>query len=452
MATQLREAIEEFIKGRLETKLETIDKEIKKAKKKERDTSELEEKHGRTIEGHVRETWLAEHARRAASANIATHVIKYMHPGAKGSSVYFDDSAQELAARRDNWVGTHDIDKADRTDDMLATASALALPKLFGVKCGAKTFLDSASHDSQELAHAMSDDTQLGLQWAKAFANVCSTSGDTGGPVTDRRAKQIYFPVGDSYHLLAPLFPTSMVHTVGELVNDARWSEEAQEAFKARKDNKPSDHGYKVHAGMAIQKFGGANPQNIGQLNVVRGGKVKLLSAIPPTWQGTMRPRYGMDTVFNYLFGGRRPVIGITRGLTNFLCRVRAYNNWDIRKARAIIVDKLVDQLVQFMAEHHAELQPGWSADPKCGLNRYEMLWLDPKRAQDDHNFKHDWHNSDWQHEVADMFAVWFNAQLRYYSTDEGELNVTKVEQREWRKLAEQALIDYMGGEPYDNE
>jgi CRISPR-associated protein Csy1 len=234
-------------------------------------------------------------------------------------------------------------------------------------------------------------------------------------------------------------------------INDARWSEQAKEAFEAQKKNLPSENGYKTFPDMAVQKFGGAQPQNISQLNLVRGGTTKLLASLPPTWQTVLRPPQRAYSVFPRIFGARPEVQGIVRGLTNFLCRVRAYNNWDIRKARAIIVDKLVDQLVQFTAQFHEELEPGWSDDPKCQLNREEKLWLDPERARSDKNFKYAWYELQWERKVADSFGEWFNEQLRYHSADKGELNVTEVEQREWRKLAEQALTDLMGGEPYAN-
>ena len=59
-----------------------------------------------------------------------------------------------------------------------------------------------------------------------------------GGAASHTLAKQLYFPLpDDGYHLLAPLFPTALVHGVHTHLQEARFSDAAKAARAARRAN-----------------------------------------------------------------------------------------------------------------------------------------------------------------------------------------------------------------------
>ncbi len=56
-------------------------------------------------------------------------------------------------------------------------------------------------------------------------------------------AKQIFFPVNDNeYHLLSPLYPSSLMQVLYQRVGSSRYGESAKETRKAKKDKKYSSN------------------------------------------------------------------------------------------------------------------------------------------------------------------------------------------------------------------
>ena len=430
----LRDVLENFIQSqRLGPKLEEIDKGIAKDKEEGKPVLELEDKRRELVVEHERERWIEGAAKRAWQIKLATHAPKFMHPDAKGTSVYLYKPKEDAG---EGWVSTAGLG-GERVDDVVGNAAALDVYKLLKLEHKGETVLQRAERCCDELAAAMSDDKEKASAWMKDLVRTMSSGEDVE---SHRLAKQIYFPLTDGeYHLLAPLFPSSLVHALHVRLQDAQFSDEAKAARKARKDGKYCDHGYQDYPNLAVQAFGGTKPQNVSLLNSVRRGEAWLLPSFPPAWRtDPARAPLGVDTVFRRWFGGRRRVRELTKSLAEFLASTD-YNNVSIRRTRAAMVDAVVDEFVQFTAELH-ELQPGWSADAACKLNSEEALWLDPGRAPDDSVFASGLQSSEWQQKVAARFANWLNAALRFHSKKKGELPLGDAEHRAWQDLAEQAL------------
>lgn len=233
---------------------------------------------------------------------------------------------------------------------------------------------------------------------------------------------------GSGYHLLAPLFPTSLVHHVHGLLREARFGEAAKAAREASKHKQPWPHGFSEYPNLAIQKFGGTKPQNISQLNSERYGENWLLASLPPHWERQeVRAPLQQVSVFEHDFGRSPEVARLTRTLRRFLATT-THNNLAIRQHRAQLVGQICDEALHY-ADRLRELEPGWSASPDCRLHEAEQIWLDPLRVHTDEAFMRRRLWADWPMEVSERFANWLNRTI----TSKG-LVMGEAEAGHWRQ------------------
>jgi CRISPR-associated protein Csy1 len=429
-ARKIRAVIEEFLKERLQPKLEEIDKD--EGKLSENDTNGLAKLHlkrEKAMASYEREAWIADAAKRVEKIVLATHAIKYMHPDAKGSCLYsFGNSkAGELV------IGTHTVQEECKPDFVCNSAANLDVCSFLREDVDGCSLLSRVIDNDSAFKSALGDDPEEAQSWTDAFAGITQQKGR---PASHKLAKQIYWPLGKGeYHLLAPLFPTSLAHVVWNTIREDRFSEDSKEARTACKAGKPHTQGYREYPNLAVQKYGGTKPQNISQLNSERHGENYLLPSYPPTWVSeVVKPPLHVKSVFEWRFGQRRRVREFIKTLRNFLLNVQNVNNIRIRKKRAELVGAMVDELFSFAAEIQ-ELPSGWSKDNDCRLNLSEQCWLDPGRAQEDEAFATGYRKGDWQDEVCQRFGNWFNARL----TDKS-LKMGGVEAREWQSILDKEL------------
>lgn len=406
-AEQIQHTITVFLQGRLQPKLD-------KLKDGEDDVRR------KLLAEHEPQTWIADAARRVSQIQQVTHALKFTHPDAKGSSLSTSGNphADPLV------VGSHTLADA-LPADVVGNAAALDVYKFLRLDVDGKSLLDRAMAGDPILASALSDDADLARKWMAAFATLPEPNDK---PATHKLAKQLYWPLGEGrYHLLAPLFSTSLAQVVWAGVRKDRFSDEAKAAREARREKRAHPHGYREYPHLAIQKFGGTKPQNISQLNSERHGENWLLPSLPPNWQSDpIRPPFFAESVFARRFSNRRDVKELTRILRDFLRSVAKpdLNNIRIRNKRAELVGYIRDELLQFAAEIH-EIDGGWSRDERCRLNPTEQCWLDPKRAVTDEEFAAQWRRGDWRDEICRRFSNWLNAAI---STDRTPMGQAEAE------------------------
>lgn len=369
----------------------------------------------------ISEAWLDDAARRAAQIQAVTHSLKPMHPDAKGTSLFCEPSSLPQLQE----IGSHNL-VASFDTDVVGNAAALDVYKFLKLTHQGQTFLEMALDGDVDFGKALTNDAALAASWMAAFASVARPRGK---PRSHTLAKQIYWLVSDdphadqSYHLLAPLYPTSLVHQLYLTLQSDRFSEEAKAAREARKAGAPHDCAVREYPNLAIQKLGGTKPQNISQLNSERRGDNCLLASLPPVWQSfSVRPLLHSDSLFKR-FGSHQGVRGLVRQLRHLLKLSAA--TMPIRQHRDELVDAIIDELLQFTALY-GELSPGWSRADDCRLPRAHRKWLDPEGA--------DGPVQDVSDEVADDFARWLNVQLS------SPLPVGDPEFLHWRKRARDVL------------
>ncbi|RQB61931.1 type I-F CRISPR-associated protein Csy1 [Pseudomonas aeruginosa] len=404
----LRQLIESFIQERLQGKLDKLH-------------PDEDDKRQTLLATHRREAWLADAARRVGQLQLVTHTLKPIHPDARGSNLH----SLPQAPGQPGLAGSHELgDKL--VSDVVGNAAALDVFKFLSLQYQGKNLLNWLTEDSAEAVQALSDNAEQAREWRQAFIDITAVKG---APASHSLAKQLYFPLpGSGYHLLAPLFPTSLVHHVHALLREARFGDAAKAAREARNRRESWPHGFSEYPNLAIQKFGGTKPQNISQLNSERYGENWLLASLPPHWEGQeVRAPLQQASVFEHHFGQSPEVAELTSTLRRFLAAT-AHNNLAIRQYRAQLVGQICGEALQYAARLR-ELEPGWSASPDCRLHEAEQLWLDPLRVHTDEAFMRRRLWGDWPVEVSERFANWLNQALTSKRLVMGE-----AEAKQWRQ------------------
>jgi CRISPR-associated protein Csy1 len=419
-----RSAIASFIEARRETKL----------KGKEDDPN--------TTSKYDYATWLADAARRVGQIQAVTHVLKATHPDARGNSLH---AAPDTLPQHTE-IGTHLLGEG-YAEDVVGNAAALDVFKFLKSEVDGRRRLDWMQAGDDDLRNALHPDSSIASSWMEGFSSLVRSDPM---PTSHEAAKQVYWlsgkqPSNDAdYHLLQPLFSSSLAHAVHADIQDARFGESnklARQAFRAREAHEASYHDYR---NLVVRKLGGTKPQNISQLNSERGGINYLLASLPPPkWdQDRFRHLLGIETALDR-FAHFKGVRFLVKTLADFLLSDpdRAMQTRDRREA---IEQALGFQLPVFAASIQSGSEPGWTRNPLCRLPLCEQLWLDPERTelppregyeQEDDDFFAAYQRGDWPDEVASRFANWVNAQLH-------EAGLTTVGDTEYKHWARQAIID----------
>ncbi|MBT2774468.1 type I-F CRISPR-associated protein Csy1 [Halomonas sp. ISL-60] len=370
------------------------------------------------------DNWINDAARRVGQLQVVTHSLKPIHPDAKGSNLY----APPESLINHRLVGSHVL-PADFAGDVVGNAAALDVYKFLKLQFEGKSLLERALENDSEFAKALSDKPEQAQVWINAFAAITEPRGEHA---SHTRGKQLYWLVGDEalengdFHLLAPLYATSLAHRVFQTINHDRFSEEAKEARKAKREGKYAEQPVHSYPNLAVQKMGGTKPQNISQLNSERGGNNYLLASMPPSWEKQkVSPPYNVDSIFQR-FEKLNSVKKILSTLSWFLASDPS-PNVHTRSRVDNIHGSLIDELMVFTSQFY-ELPAGWSNNDQCKLPDEETYWLDPERAEDDEQFRQARKNTDWATTVRQRFSNWLNGKLSK------KLSLGDVEFRHWQK------------------
>ncbi|MBD3587537.1 MULTISPECIES: type I-F CRISPR-associated protein Csy1 [Salinimonas] len=426
----LSEKIRDYIDSRKRDKLEKFDKDTQKgvsaASTEDVAAYELQRTALRvTEEGRFKPVnWLSDAANRAKQLQLVTHALKFTHSDAKGTSLFAN--ANKSAS---TFISTSSINNPKI--DVVGNAAALDVGKLLLLESDNGKLLANfvQQNDMSPFEPFAESKAQLN-DWLGGF-KLAVTAKD---PTSHKLSKQLYWPVDDDYHLVLPLYGTSLSQEIFERVQYARFSEEQKEARAARRSEKMSDIATIEFQDIAVQGFGGTKPQNISQLNSGRGGRAFLLSSSPPAWQSQQKPPLKVKSIFRGPFSRR--VYGQIMGLKKFLvANLNKRSDMKIRTERARRIEDIVDQLVAYGTGVRTS-SPGWSSLPDCHLPLHQKLWLDPKRRDFDKEFENEFDKKEWQGLVAADFSRFLNTELEKNS----DIATGDVEFMQWKVLTAQEL------------
>lgn len=427
----LSEKIRDYIDSRKQDRLDKFDKDTQKSVKAVSAENvaayEMERAALRVSEEDRFKpaNWLSDAASRAKQLQLVTHALKFTHSDAKGTSLFTQkEPLSDLPL-----ISTSSLESPKI--DVVGNAAALDVGKLLLLEQDdGKLLVNFIQQDDMSPFEPLAESTEQLVDWLAGF-KLAVTAKD---PSSHKLAKQLYWPIDDDYHLLLPLYATSLSQEMFERVQHARFSEEQKEARAARRTEKMSELVTIEFPDVAVQAFGGTKPQNISQLNSGRGGRSFLLSSAPPTWQSQEKPPLKVKSIFRGPFS--RKVYGHLIGLKKFLvANLNKRNVWEIRAERARRIDDIVDQLVAYGASVRS-FPAGWSSHPDCHLPLHQKLWLDPNRRAFDKEFEDEFDKKEWQGLVAADFSRFLNAELEKNS----DIATGDVEFVQWKVLTAQEL------------
>lgn len=412
MELTLSDAIADYIEQRKQVKLEPLQKARDKVLDKTDDPTAISVANAQYHEfaAPIEEAfkainWLTDAARRAKQISLATHAAKFTHSDAKASSILVTEFEQDKVG----YITTASLTK--KAIDAVGNAAVLDVAKLLKISVNNESLIDQLQNKHVNALKAFTDDPALLSEWRAGFEKALGDENIAGHTLT----KQLYYPVNlgndeAGYHLLCPLFSSSLAHELYQQVRKTRFGD-SKEIRDARKKGYFHAELAESFPSTAVQKFGGSKPQNISQLNSERYGQSFLLNCAPPTYQAQNTPPMSSSTIFNREFSYETSAW--TREFKAFLTGLTEQDrNFKTRYRRDYgFVQPLLDSLFNYAVKiQNLSEYAGWSNDSECQMKREHVLWLDVNNPQA--AFQSAREKGDWLEVVANDFALWLLRKL----------------------------------------
>ncbi|QPT14016.1 type I-F CRISPR-associated protein Csy1 [Serratia rubidaea] len=423
----LVQSIIAYVDSRRQPKLEAFDKDTEKKLAGLSDALEIAAVRQRAAEQRreleqryeVR-NWLTDAAKKSWQIKFATHAPKYSHGDSKSCGIL----SKSVCLENQNYMSSVCINNP--VVDAIGNAAVFDVVKLLLQKIDGMALIDFLEKDDSSVFRAFSNDEDLVHEWMSCFKNMLRNDELKSHFLS----KQLYFPIGDNqYHLLSPLFSSSLAQALHQRLAQARFSEQAKAISAAVRAGKWHAETRVMYPNLAVQSMGGTKPQNISYLNSTRGGRNWLLNCAAPQWLTQSKPPLKHTSIFYRSSEFSAIARDAVRQLRAYLLSVQPRDStMEIRQRRAAGVDEVIDMLFSYAAGlQNLEAQAGWSAEAECRLKRSQQLWLDPLRGRVDPDFRAEREAGDWQREIALDFGVWLNRQLEHE-----QMLFSEVERREW--------------------
>lgn len=385
-AIALRQLIDQFLRDKLAAKL-----------KKGADEKTVGEQ-------FELKTWLTDAAKLSGQLKFATHVLKATHPDAKGTNILCSPKPQNLKG----YVCTSSLAKVE--PDVVGNAAAQAVCGLLNLTFENRKLFQLFAERDKDLLSILTDSGCATSEIVESFDQLTI---DRSQKSSHTLAKQVYWLIGDDptmdsqFHLLTPLYASSLAQHVYNHVEDKRFGQAAKEARQARRNQEYVATVIVEYPDMVVQKLGGSKPQNISKLNSSRRGTNYLFASLPPQWEQTNQPPRDKSIFSSY---------ALHKHTRTEIEQFRLFLGSDPPKTidTRIAVEKYcrsIAKAVQDVAVRYLTLEPGWSTT--SNLDQDEQLWLDPLRAELNQAFAVAYEDKLWQADICKKFANWLQAKLQ---------------------------------------
>jgi len=403
----LQDKVKAYIDKRATDKLEDFDKKAEKQKGTASPNDwlglapQLAEEREQLQQKYHCNAWLTDAAKRAKQINLVTHAPKFTHSDTRSMGILNREGEESPT---ECYLTSSSLKKPEI--DVVGNAAALDVAGLLQLQSDGGSLLGEIANGHSATLKALADSEEQYQDWLQGFRLALQSRELASGQLS----KQIYFPVAEGYHLLSPLYATSLSQALYQRLIDVAYKEEEKASRQAKRKKMFHPGIATYYPNVAQQSFGGTKPQNISKLNTSRYGRGFLLSCQPPVWQRQVKPPVTGKRSFWAGYARR------CRKTADFLKLYleRIYEQPSIKERRDFrgeLVDELIDTLLLYAAEIQGmKEQAGWSRD--CDLSRAEQLWLDPYRGAEDADFRQEREQNDWQPEIAQQFASWLNHKI----------------------------------------
>ena len=334
--------------------------------------------------------WLPNAASRARQISISSHPCTFSHPSSrKNNNGYVTSIVSKAQYRNDGFLRSGNVKVAS---DALGNAAALDVYK----------FLTLRMDDGLELLEHIKNDSDIaksvlslkGHKYEALKSGFLAMVENSSENITSLRIKQVYFPIGNDYHLLSMLSNSGIMYHLRKKLDGMRFGDDIKELREKRKKLEFSENGFMEVSHLTTMGFGGTKPQNISVLNSANGGKVHLLHSMPPNLQSrniyfpksnffgeTLRDWELRDTFF---------------ALEKIF--KRDYNNKNIREGREYRYEEIVDKIIKKMWQAR-EVAHEQYYEKNSTLRVHQKIWLlDEQKRQD---------NDEWLEKLLKEVASW---------------------------------------------
>jgi CRISPR-associated protein Csy1 len=378
-----------------------------------------------TNEKYSLENWLIDASQRAKQLSLTSHPAKFVHPNAKASSIIVNPKKGNDGLLRS---GNVEVEL-----DVFGNAAALDVEKFLRVELhDKKTVLQHLEQNTDLIKQQFETANTKFEEIRNGFMQIKLSDLDQ----SSEKLKQVYFPVGEDYHLLSILNASGIIYKLKEKVNGLRFSEENKVLREELKKAKPAEIKGNITdvLGLTSIGYGGTKPQNISTLNNQNGGVSFLLLSIPPTLvrRRTQPPK--KDFFNDCLWAGL-----FKRDFEQFH-KVLSWrkNNKEIRDLRDDTVLDSLEKIILLLSSIR-RIESGWSdSDTYDDLVRWQKIWLDDKYIEIRNDEKQ---NQDYLTKAQSYFANWFIGHYKHATKDNKLLGDDDIAQIKKVLKEEQELL-----------
>ncbi len=309
--------------------------------------------------------WLKKRVDDIDKCTLATHVGKFTHPDI--SEINFLASYD---AGVDGYVTTQ---RSKRTMDLAPNSANYSGSSklLYIVLENGKTVLENILDKEESVVR---DINSVGVSFDDVLTKVQALKqpSETNLDRTDKRFRQVYFPVSTGeYHLLTVLPPSGQMFAIKQTLTE--WKHKKEEATDSKSDSYGTT--YRDIFDRTIVKFGGGNPQNISAVNSREHGEAYLLPAVPPP---NLSERSDIQLLKGNFFKDVLPYYHEEESFEKLgkLVGTR-YNNASIRRGITYHIEVIIDSLFTYVYAIRNE-EGGWSDQEIYNkLPIHQKRWLD---------------------------------------------------------------------------
>ncbi|WDP91086.1 MAG: type I-F CRISPR-associated protein Csy1 [Desulfobacter sp.] len=348
------------------------------------------------------ENWLPNAAKRAKQISISSHPCTFSHPSArKNKNGYVTPIIAKAERLPDGYLRAGNVDVEY---DALGNAAAIDVYKFLtlSMKDG-KTLLYHIETDSNVSKELLNIGTESYETLKEGFmAMVCSDTEN----ITSSKLKQVYFPVGDDYHLLSVLSNSGLIFKLRSRLNYLRFSDEQKDKREKKYKGEFLEHGFSDVFELTTIGYGGTKPQNISVLNNQHRGKAYLFQSIPPHLdkRSVHFPRKSFFINSIWYRDIREPLKklhGIFKtGLNSEIPRRNLESGRDHR------IEEILDVIIERAAVLRS-VSGSQYREESCALPDHQKIWLchgfeQPRKEQD-----------EWLETLCSDLATWIAAAYK---------------------------------------
>ena len=367
---------------------------------------------------YEKSAWLSKAIKQARHA-ITTHASTFTHPDAKTSCFRFSAPHVNnglLSTNNVNYENAFDLFGNAATDSFVKEIYLFLIESV-----NEQTIWDHLKSESNEIKKFIQS---YKLDFDEAKTALSKLMIDPEPPKTHKLLKQVYFPVGDNYHLLSLLTPSVVTAELLSRLNLIRFSEIAKQARGLKRDTKFSEYDYEDIFDLTEVAFGGSKPQNVSVLNSQNAGRAYLLSSCPPIFEKRQVRLPNSDFFKQCLYW--KKFSAEFESLKKYMAEI---NNRHTRKKIKRLLRQIVGDIL-FISFCVRQNERAWSKK-----ENYKSLPLEQKIWLDDAYLELRESENEWRDEIARRIAKWildsfdeFCGSKLFSSTEITELKSIAIE------------------------